>query len=1168
MKGKPALFNRKLLCCAASLAVALSMSVPMPAAYAAGAAARSLHPLGGIDDLGDVVLVSGTDGMTQLAKEVAGGNTYAGKSVKLISDLDFEDYGNWTPIGSKEHPFCGSFCGYSTTSSHEDKAVRKISGLTVTGSSYLGLFGYIGVGGSVGYISMEDSRITATSSSEVIRNVGSIAGYVYGAVGEDEKAVHSCTSSATVTVTSTMKPDVSKYVENVAPDADIASGTSDEHCTFEYIGGLVGYCAGNMSEDVFSGSLSVTTHAAPASESKASLGRSVGGVVGQAGGYTTSETLNSDGEVTIKPHYPSASGDDVTTPDSTSLISLCKNVGDVRIVVDGESGRDRFGETTKATMKSAGGIAGYAMASFFGCDNSGDVNAASGSKPGGGDGVGGICGNLRSIVFSGSSSALSDAATYKAKGADESERLSGPELTVSDCSNSGQIIGLHAPGGICGGTGTYTTITRCANLENGDVAGTRWNKPMVGGICGQAYGSISYCYNRATVSSGISGTGGGYYVAGILGCDYAYVSEPKKAETFNSLTPQIYACYSTGAVLTGGSYKQGGICGENEGYIHDCYFLYDQVAHVSNLGNDVAVAVDYGTTDSKTVVGLRDDTDESGTVTTSAADKMKSKAYVAKLNACATINDFQDGNHFVNAADENQNGGMPVLASERDEGATVIDESKLSVAGSSQASYSATSNPMPAIALSYNGKGLVQGADFYAVPDSQALDAAGKCKDVSKLDGTALQAGIVGIGDYSTGGSATSWTAPYTMARTDFSSCTVTIKSKVFNFLPQYPATPSDDATSEVQIMDASGERVPASSFEMAADPGNLINYHQSMTKEEKDENDGKFYKGYLIKFTAKEDSNYTGNVKGIFYITRASLIDSDKAAIESITWKGMSWQFRWGSVSGGGKTETGPYRVVNGTEVTGMSIPYCGESIKPVINGYTYKDSNGSTHNLVFEKDYRLVYGDPGDASSLIGSDTASPNLNVGGTSSKIGSRPCMTLRYVGNATTNFQNYHNVFFTITKADLAKDCTISIPSTIAYKQSKKVVVKGYTGKKLAASNYSVSWKKLSNGKYRITIKGKNNLEGSVTKVVKGANTMKVSPSVKKLKRGASFKIKVKKAKGKVTYKSKSKFVKVSKKGKVTLSKKARKGKRYKVVVKAAGKGGYRAASKTVKIKAR
>ena len=91
---------------------------------------------------------------------------------------------------------------------------------------------------------------------------------------------------------------------------------------------------------------------------------------------------------------------------------------------------------------------------------------------------------------------------------------------------------------------------------------------------------------------------------------------------------------------------------------------------------------------------------------------------------------------------------------------------------------------------------------------------------------------------------------------------------------------------------------------------------------------------------------------------------------------------------------------------------------------------------------------------------------------------------------------------------------------------------------------------------------------------KSANPMTISPRKKTVKRSKltkakSFTIKVKKAKGKVTYKALKKAkkagIKVSKKGKVTIPKNCKKG-TYKIRVRAAGNEDYRAKNSYVVIK--
>ena len=63
---------------------------------------------------------------------VNAGNSYAGKTVVLLRNLNLSG-SEWTPIGTAEHPFSGTFDGNNKT----------ISNLKITTGNYAGLFGYV-----------------------------------------------------------------------------------------------------------------------------------------------------------------------------------------------------------------------------------------------------------------------------------------------------------------------------------------------------------------------------------------------------------------------------------------------------------------------------------------------------------------------------------------------------------------------------------------------------------------------------------------------------------------------------------------------------------------------------------------------------------------------------------------------------------------------------------------------------------------------------------------------------------------------------------------------------------------------------------------------------------------------------------------------------------------
>lgn len=115
--------------------------------------------------------------------------------------------------------------------------------------------------------------------------------------------------------------------------------------------------------------------------------------------------------------------------------------------------------------------------------------------------------------------------------------------TITGCFNKATVKGYTSVGGVCGHNSG--TITSCYN--NGDVSSTGSN---MGGVCGMSTNTITGCYNTGTVS-GIDRVGG---VCGL---------NDKKTLT---------DCYNTGTVS--GTSEVGGVCGLNDsGTITSCYYL-------------------------------------------------------------------------------------------------------------------------------------------------------------------------------------------------------------------------------------------------------------------------------------------------------------------------------------------------------------------------------------------------------------------------------------------------------------------------------------------------------------------------------------------------------------------------------------------------------------------
>lgn len=112
--------------------------------------------------------VTSAEGLKNIAKLV---NEEWNLSINITLDNDIDLTGiNWTPIGTYDNPYTGTFNGGGKT----------ITGLTVTGSNeYAGLFGYIDTGGKVKNVTLKDVKIESNNNGS---NVGGVAGWSYGKI--------------------------------------------------------------------------------------------------------------------------------------------------------------------------------------------------------------------------------------------------------------------------------------------------------------------------------------------------------------------------------------------------------------------------------------------------------------------------------------------------------------------------------------------------------------------------------------------------------------------------------------------------------------------------------------------------------------------------------------------------------------------------------------------------------------------------------------------------------------------------------------------------------------------------------------------------------------------------------------------------------------------------
>lgn len=137
----------------------------------------------------DPVLLKGADGKFHIAscddlllfRKMVNekGMYFLGETVVLDKDIDMVSVENWTPIGNApEKKFAGTFDGQNHT----------ISGLKITGGSYVGLFGYLGAA-TVQNVALVGANVSG------VKRVGALVGQIAG-----NATIKNCSLDATSSV--------------------------------------------------------------------------------------------------------------------------------------------------------------------------------------------------------------------------------------------------------------------------------------------------------------------------------------------------------------------------------------------------------------------------------------------------------------------------------------------------------------------------------------------------------------------------------------------------------------------------------------------------------------------------------------------------------------------------------------------------------------------------------------------------------------------------------------------------------------------------------------------------------------------------------------------------------------------------------------------------------
>ncbi len=186
---------------------------------------------GKIDDrINNITLrINDTKGLKNFAEKVNSGDTFEGETIVLQGDIDLNEELNWTPIGSIDHPFAGTFDGKG----------HKIMNLNITtDEEYQGLFGCNT--GTIKNVGIESGTL----------KVGPRSG---GIVGRNTGIIESCYNKADITCENCWESGIGGVVGNTL-DGSLVSKcfnegniNSDAKGEASGAGGVVGYAEGKKN---------------------------------------------------------------------------------------------------------------------------------------------------------------------------------------------------------------------------------------------------------------------------------------------------------------------------------------------------------------------------------------------------------------------------------------------------------------------------------------------------------------------------------------------------------------------------------------------------------------------------------------------------------------------------------------------------------------------------------------------------------------------------------------------------------------------------------------------------------------------------------------------------------------------------------------------------------
>jgi PGF-pre-PGF domain-containing protein len=301
-----------------SIQAAVNVSSPTES-YSGSSSSGSYS--GGSGTEADPYRISTCDDLIQLAGTSGDWDRY----FVLTDDLSLSTSSPANPIGNSVNEFTGSFDG-------QDHTIRGFT-MDKIGSSYIGLFGYLGIGAEIKYLRVEAGADDVNGEN-----------YVGVLVGYNEKGViTNCSATGDVTASGDYAGDLVGYNSGGTIDNCYATGSAS--ASSDAAGGLVGYNSGSIENCYATGD---ATASATASSCY------VGGLVGY-NYYGTITNCYAAGDATTSYYAGGLVG-----WNYYSSIENCYATGDA-----------------KASMYHAGGLVGYNYGvTIENCYATGDAKAS------------------------------------------------------------------------------------------------------------------------------------------------------------------------------------------------------------------------------------------------------------------------------------------------------------------------------------------------------------------------------------------------------------------------------------------------------------------------------------------------------------------------------------------------------------------------------------------------------------------------------------------------------------------------------------------------------------------------------------------------------------------------------------------------------------------------